>query len=193
MMVSAPLSTYLYSFLGPWSIILALALAPLVIFPLIYFLKDETPAKLRSVKDRCNDIWTTVKSRSVWQPMAFIYFYNLLQVSNGAWRQFLKTNLQFTEAQMNCLLVAAYVLLFLGTMLYKQCFLGVSWRMVYQVSIICTGLLSALQVLLINGRTFGISPFFFALGDDAAAELIKGIQFLVSLYLKLLMSCILEL
>ena len=182
-MVAAPLSTYLYTFWGPGSIVLCLACAPLIIFPLIFLLRDDTPVKLRSVKERCNDIWTTVKSRSVWQPMAFVYFYNLLQVPNGAWRQFLKTSLDFTEAQLNCLLVAAYMLLFLGTVIYKQFFLGVSWRSVYQVCIFCTGLLSAMQLLLISGHTFGISPFFFALGDDAFAEFIKGIQFLVRGYL----------
>jgi hypothetical protein len=32
--------------------------------------------------------------------------------------------------------------------------------------------------LLIKGITFGLSPFLFALGDDAMAELIAGIQFL---------------
>jgi hypothetical protein len=35
-----------------------------------------------------------------------------------------------------------------------------------------------LQVLLIYEMTFGIPPFWFALGDDAFAEFITGIQFL---------------
>ena len=180
MVVAAPMSTYLYSSYGPPSIVVCLACAPIYPALLAVYLRDETPAKLRSLRDRCHDIWTTVKSRSVWQPMAFVYCYNLLQVSNGAWRQFLKTNLHFSEAQLNCLMIAAYILLFLGTIFYKQFFLGISWRAVYLVCILCTGVLSALQLLLITGNTFDISPFFFALGDDAAAEFIKGIQYLVS-------------
>jgi len=40
------------------------------------------------------------------------------------------------------------------------------------------GVLSALQVLLILGITFGMSPFLFALGDDVFADFISGIQFL---------------
>lgn len=39
---------------------------------------------------------------------------------------------------------------------------------------------SALQVLLIQGITFGLSPFMFALGDDIFADFLGGIQFLVS-------------
>ena len=40
------------------------------------------------------------------------------------------------------------------------------------------GIFSALQILLIKGITFGLSPFLFALGDDAFADFIGGIQFL---------------
>ena len=180
MMVAAPLSTYLYSSSGPQGIVICLSCAPLLPAVSAFYLSEETPTKLLTAYDRCHDIWITVKSRSVWQPMTFVFCYNLLQVSNGAWRQFLKTDLHFTESQLNCLLTVAYTLLFLGTIIYKQCFLGISWRVIYQVSIVCTGILSALQLLLIKGNTFGVSPFFFALGDDAAAELIKGIQYLVS-------------
>lgn len=108
-----------------------------------------------------------------------VYIYNLLQVSNGAWRQFQKTVLHFSEAQINFLLVISYVLLYLGTMLYKQYFLRASWRRVYEVCIILNLFFSALQLLLIRGKTFGLSPFLFSLGDEAFAEFVKGIQFLV--------------
>ena len=40
------------------------------------------------------------------------------------------------------------------------------------------GIFSALQLLLIQGKTFGLPPFWFALGDDAFADFIGGIQFL---------------
>lgn len=38
--------------------------------------------------------------------------------------------------------------------------------------------LSMLQLLLIQGITFGLSPFLFALGDDIFADFIAGVQFL---------------
>ena len=40
------------------------------------------------------------------------------------------------------------------------------------------GVFSAFQVLLLLDMTFGLSPFLFALGDDAFADFIAGIQFL---------------
>lgn len=88
--------------------------------------------------------------------------------------------LLFSEAELNYLLVASYGLLYLGTLLYKNCFLQASWRRVYEVCMILNGVLSSFQLLLIGGHTFGLKPFLFALGDDAFAEFVKGVQFLVS-------------
>ena len=49
---------------------------------------------------------------------------------------------------------------------------------VYIFTTAINGVLSCLQVLLIFGITFGLGDFLFALGDDAMAEFIAGIQFL---------------
>jgi hypothetical protein len=107
-----------------------------------------------------------------------VYLYNVLQVGNAAWKQFLKTVLAFTSDQLNSLLIVAYVLLWLGIMAYKRYFIHWSWRTVYVFTTLLNGLFSSLQILLIKGRTFGLSPFLFALGDDAMADFIAGIQFL---------------
>ncbi|CAB9502212.1 Folate-biopterin transporter [Seminavis robusta] len=178
MMVAAPCSTVLYSRYGPRSVVMALAASPMIVLPLILCLREKKVIEVKSVRHRIQDIWNTVQSRSVWQPMAFVYIYNLLQVGNGAWRQFLKSVLFFSESQINYLLIASYVLLYLGTMAYKQWFLRVSWRRVYQVCILLNGVFSGLQLLLICGQTFGLSPFLFALGDEALAEFVTGVQFL---------------
>ena len=72
MMVAAPLSTVLYSNYGPKSVVMALGMSPMIVIPLIVCLREDKLTHLKSVQDRVNDIWVTVKSRSVWQPMAFV-------------------------------------------------------------------------------------------------------------------------
>ena len=71
-MVAAPLSTVLYSTFGPSSIVTILAIAPVTIIPLIILLREDKPLGIRSIQARLQDIWMTVKSRAVWQPMAFV-------------------------------------------------------------------------------------------------------------------------
>ncbi len=178
LMIAAPLSTVIYSKYGPQSVVLLMAGLPSCILPLIYNLKEKKDIEVASTKEQCGEIWNTVCSRAVWQPMGFVYLYNVLQVGNAAWKQFLKTVLEFTSNQLNSLLIAAYVLLWLGIMAYKKFFITWSWRSVYISTTLLNGIFSALQILLIKGITFGLSPFLFALGDDAFADFIGGIQFL---------------
>ena len=178
LMVAAPLSTVIYSEYGPQYVVWLMALLPAAIVPLVLVFKEARDVPVASTRDQCGEIWSTVCSRAVWQPMGFVYLYNVLQVGNAAWKQFLKTVLNFTTNQLNTLLIVAYVLLWLGIMAYKKFFIKWSWRSVYISTTLLNGLFSALQILLIQGITFGLSPFLFALGDDAFADFIGGIQFL---------------
>lgn len=178
LMLAAPLGTVIYSMYGPKAVVILMALLPASIVPLVYSLKETKNLPVTSTREQCSEIWNTVCSRAVWQPMGFVYLYNVLQVGNAAWKQFLKTVLGFTSNQLNTLLIVAYVLLWLGIMAYKKFFIKWSWRTVYIATTLLNGLFSSLQILLIKGQTFGLSPFLFALGDDAFADFIGGIQFL---------------
>jgi hypothetical protein len=178
LMVAAPFSSALYSSMGPRIIIALLALLPLSVLPLVYMLGEVRYAPVASTREQCGEIWKTVCSRAVWQPLGFVYLYNVLQVGNGAWREFLRTTLGFTASQLNSIYIASCVLLYLGILTYKYYLINFSWRFVYIATTLLNGLFSILQVLLIMGITFGLSDFWFALGDDAFAEFIQGIQFL---------------
>lgn len=116
--------------------------------------------------------------RAVWQPLAFVYIYNVLQIGNSAWNQYLKSTLEFSSTQINLIYIASSVLLYFGIISYKFCMMTWSWRYVYIICTLLSGFFSAMQILLIVGITFGLPPFAFALGDDAFAEFIVGIQFL---------------
>ncbi len=178
LMLAAPLGTVIYSMYGPKAVVILMAILPASIVPLVYLLKETKNLPVASTREQCSEIWNTVCSRAVWQPMGFVYLYNVLQVGNAAWKQFLKTVLGFTSNQLNTLLIVAYVLLWLGIMAYKKFFIKWSWRTVYIATTLLNGLVSSLQILLIKGQTFGLNPFLFALGDDAFADFIGGIQFL---------------
>lgn len=178
LMTAAPLSTFMYSHIGPGSIVFLMSLLPLAILPTLWYLSEVRDAPVKSTKEQCNEIWHTVCSRAVWQPMGFVYLYNLLQVSNGAWKNFQKVVLGLTSEQLNWILNVAYVLLYVGVMAYKLYFISWSWRSVYIGTTLLNAVFSALQILLIFDITFGLSYFWFSLGDDALAEFVGGIQFL---------------
>jgi len=178
LMIAAPCSTIIYSKYGPQAVAWIMAILPMSTLPLVYSLWEPHNLEIKSVRDQCDEIFQTVCSRSVWQPMGFVYLYNILQVGNAAWREYLRSVLGFTANQLNTLLIVAYVLLYIGVLAYKYYFISWSWRTVYVSTTLLNGFFSALQVLLIQGMTFGLSPFLFALGDDAFSDFIGGIQFL---------------
>lgn len=164
-MIAVPLGTYLYSTAGPFYVVLLLGLLPLSIVPFVFYFHEERDVPVAPIPDQCREIYNTVCSRSVWQPLGFVYLYNILQVSNSAWKQFLRTNLGFTACQLNMLLVSAYILIYFGVICYKYFMITWSWRRVYITTTLLNGLFSVLQVLLIYGITFGLSPFLFAFGE----------------------------
>jgi hypothetical protein len=98
-MCAAPLSSTLYSSLGPYYVIALLALLPLSILPLVFWLGEVRYAPVSSTSEQCQEIWNTVCSRAVWQPLGFVYLYNVMQVGNVAWKEFLKTTLGFTSVR----------------------------------------------------------------------------------------------
>lgn len=177
-MIAYPFSSIIYSTLGPRMVIYMLCMLPLVMLPLTVLFWETQNQAVNSTHEQCQEIWKTVCSRAVWQPMGFVYLYNVLQVNNAAWRQYLTSVLGFTADQLNSLLVIAYVLLFVGVMAYKCYFMKWSWRMVYVFTTLLGGFFSLLQISLLKGYTFGLSPFLFSLGDDAFGEFVSGIQFL---------------
>jgi hypothetical protein len=166
LMMSAPLATYLYSTSGPLVIVRLLAVLPMSILPLVYILSEQRNDDIPSTWQQCLEIWKTVTSRAVWQPLGFVFVYNLLQIGNAAWREFQRTTLHFTSCQINLLGLVGYVLLYAGIIYYKYYLMHYSWRKIYIFSTLANGFFSVLQVLLIYGITFGLSPFWFALGDD---------------------------
>jgi hypothetical protein len=97
-----------------------------------------------------------------------------MQVGNAAWKEYLKSTLNFSSCQQNLILITAYVLLYLGILSYKYFFISWSWRKVYIFTTALNGFFSILQVCLIYGITFGLSDFLFALGDDAFSDFISG-------------------
>lgn len=72
LMVAAPISTVIYSSLGPNHVIAVLAVFPLLILPLVYMFQERFNVTVKTTSEQCKEIWSTVCSRAVWQPMGFV-------------------------------------------------------------------------------------------------------------------------
>jgi len=178
-MCASPLATALYNRFGPDHVLNLIEYVPLGILPFVYFLEEDVSHQVAPLSVHLRELWTTVCSQAVWQPLAFVYAFNLLQISNAAWRQFLITSLDFTTADLNILLIVSYACLYVGTMVYKFfCLENMSWRRLYFYCICFNLVFSLGQLLLIHGWISEDLRFFFAAGDEAVSEFVTGLQFL---------------
>ena len=140
-------------------------------------------SSLPSVYNQLMDVWDSICTQSIWQPMSFVYIYTVFQVGNAAWNQYLYTTLHFTSLQINSLLVLSYILLYIGIMIYKTYMIHWNWRCVYILCTIMNALFSVLQILLILqiNQQWGISNYLFSLGDGAISQLFYGLHYLPTL------------
>ena len=56
--------------------------------PALDAIDDTSP-----IRSQLHEIWQTVQLKSVWQPMTFVFLFNLFQVPNVAWQSYLQLSL----------------------------------------------------------------------------------------------------
>lgn len=76
LMVTVTFVTYGYDSIAPTTIFWFIAIVPclLLIVPL-WYLREQRHVEVASVGDHVREIWSTLCSRAVWQPMSFVYLY----------------------------------------------------------------------------------------------------------------------
>jgi MFS family permease len=95
-----------------------------------YLLELDTNCSPKNFYKQCLGLFHTAQLRSVWQPMTFVYVYNALQLTNGAWMNFLVEGLSFSAWQIGLISVIGSVMSWFGIMTYEKFFFGSNWRIV---------------------------------------------------------------
>mmetsp|Transcript_23931 Transcript_23931/g.41699 ORF Transcript_23931/g.41699 Transcript_23931/m.41699 type:complete len:517 (-) Transcript_23931:572-2122(-) len=154
----------------------------LAVVPFLAQLHEQpmTTAHAPELKEELSKLWSMAQLRSVWKPMAFVYLYNVLFVSNAAWSTFLIDGLDFSDFAYGMLTAAAVGATLVGLWLYKRFFFDASWRAIYLWLGLLIALVSLGQVVL-EARwnlALGIPDYVFAMGDYGSQYLAIGVQFL---------------
>jgi MFS family permease len=80
-MITITLVTFLYDYISVQFIFTILVLLPIfVMLPAVYFMREERYAAVNHINSQLNEIWSTVSSKAVWQPMGFVYVFSILQI-----------------------------------------------------------------------------------------------------------------
>jgi len=155
--------------------LLQAAIPLLTLAPLTPWLLD-TGGGYQDVVTAAREIWQLVQRRTVWWPMAFIYMYSVLQIANPAWTNFLVEGLGFENYEIGIITIASSVFSWAALYVYKECFFGTNWQMIYYFTTALNFLLSILQVLLVTGETGSVPKLLFATGDVAFMAFVMYMQ-----------------
>lgn len=125
-------------------------------------------------------VWETLQLKAVWQPMIFIYVYNVMQVPNSAWYNFLVDGLDFSNFELGLLTISSAVMTWLGLVAYKKYLFNASWRYIYILTTALGVFFSILQLLLVYqiNVEIGIPDVVFALGDNTIASFVAALQYM---------------
>ena len=179
------LGTYLYdngtaSSFGIGQMFVLQAAVPIVclgvfLWPLLEF----SPAlAVPSFEDQLAEVWATLQLRAVWKPMIFVYCYDVLQIPNSAWSNFLVWGLGFDNKDLGYLTIASSVIGGVGYVVYRTFLFDASWRKVYVVSTLVAFVFTALQVVLVLrlNVAWGFPDVVFAVGDQILLVLSDSIH-----------------
>ena len=155
---------------------------PLIfLLPVVPFLLElDTHCEPKNFWKQCKELFEVVQLRAVWQPMAFVYIYNALQLTNAAWMNFLVEGLDFSAWMIGLVSIAGSIMAWFGIMAYKKFFFASNWRVVYFWCTALASLIAMGQLILVSGanKKLGIPDLIFSMGDDVLVEFIIAVQFL---------------
>lgn len=141
---------------------------------------DHAGEGMSAARRQCAVLWDVAQRRAVWQPMAFVFLFNVLQWRNAAWSSFLRIGLDFRAYELGALHMVAHLMTLLGAIAYRRYFMKTSLRALYFWSTLVVAVLGTGQLLLILGwnRQLGIPDFVFALGDDALTQCVSALLYI---------------
>lgn len=156
------------------------ALIPaLLVFPFLpRLIEFNAGEKTIGLWERLITVKQTLDLRAVWEPMAFIYTFNVMMLSNPSWYNFEIKGLGFNSLDLGIINIGVAVSTFLGYLIYSFFLFNSSWRTVYVISI-CAGVFFSFSEIILESKWYqdwGIPPLLLAFGDTAFVQMSVALQ-----------------
>ena len=145
------------------------------LYPLQEFASRRPGQVTPSIRNLIWDLWQVLQKRAIWRPMIFLYIFNVLQIPNSSWSNFIVVGLNFTSRDLGYLSLGSSFISLLGYSYFRTFLFDTSWRTIYMttctIALIFT-LLEIILVLRINVQ-LGISDVWFAVGEDLVLTFVE--------------------
>jgi hypothetical protein len=180
--------TLQYGKVHPQIIFLSLGLVLLcLLLPALFPLADEgmrnpdgSAMEPPAFDENVSRIWSAVQLDSIWQPMIFVYIWNVLPNDGDAWVNYLMKKLHFSDEEYSYILAIGTLSGALGAFLYRACLRNTPLHPIFYSTIAISALLSCIPFILIFrlNRSWDLPDFAFALGNEVINDVAGFIMYM---------------
>ena len=147
----------------------------IMVMPFLVRLEDQMVTVQQSVAKQLSDIWVTITDKRVSWLIYFMFIFGCTPNAGSAFTNYLLGPLKFTDAQYMYLNLVGILFAGVGSYIYKMWFRNSNLRVFVFLIVIVGAALQLVPLILISrvNLTWGISDFWFSIGDELIVELVS--------------------
>jgi folate/biopterin transporter len=187
-LITAYLSGWLLEHLTSQTVFLITACFPLLVVAVAWLIVEQ-PVKneqeLNPVSQQFQQLWQTIKQKSILAPVAFIFFWQATPSADSAFFFFTTNELGFSPEFLGRVRLVTSVAALIGIWLYQRWLKQIPFRVILGWSIVISAVLGMTTLLLVThaNRAMGIGDRWFSLGDSLILTVMGEITFMPILVL----------
>ena len=187
-LITAYLSGWLLEHLTSQTVFLITACFPLLVVAVAWLIVEQ-PVKregeLKPVAEQFQQLWQTIKQKSILAPVAFIFIWQATPSADSAFFFFTTNELGFSPEFLGRVRLVTSVAALVGIWLYQRWLKQIPFRIILGWSIFISAALGMTTLLLVThaNRAIGIGDRWFSLGDSLILTVMGEITFMPILVL----------
>lgn len=145
--------------------------------------ESKTPNSL--VKKQIKQLWSAVKQKPVWLPIAFLFFWQATPTADSAFFFFSTNELGFEPEFLGRVRLVTSFASLIGIFLFQRYLKTVPFRLILGWSTVIAAALGMTTLLLVThaNRALGIDDYWFSLGDSLILTVVGQITWMPVLVL----------
>ena len=145
------------------------------VFPLLILLEDQIIDNVQDVKKQLEDIWITIQDYRVNFLIFFMFIVGSMPNAGSAFTNFLLGPLKFTDEQYMYIGTVGILCSAGGIWIYRQFFRKTNLRVFVFVIMFISAILQLIPLILVSrvNLKWGISDFWFSIGDEVVVEFVS--------------------
>jgi folate/biopterin transporter len=146
---------------------------------------DDSKPETSPVKEQIKQLWSAVKQKPVWLPIAFLFFWQATPTADSAFFFFSTNELGFEPEFLGRVRLVTSFASLIGIFLFQRYLKTVPFRLILGWSTVIAAALGMTTLLLVThtNRALGIDDYWFSLGDSLILTVVGQITWMPVLVL----------